>query len=309
MISRMGKPTAVQLAALDEDTAFERLTLDKTMPVPVEGSSGTQVLDFTKTTYSKSATITAGSAMLIITAGGSRTVQLNDLRPLLFGSAWKVLDLVVELAMDLTGEKPDRRGRYNIDIKAKRAAGLGPIPPWDAHPATWATAMHLFSGTVDLRHTLVHRRADVDPDGTLQPADPAISPLTAGDQEVFCRVAQRLTTAILDQRVDARLALALPAELDLLASHHGQPLLGGVPTQPYRMIVRWPVTAGDSGVSVDRAAIEAAALAAEPAPFYELELVLPDGRVLVGRLEGVPADEIVIDPATPLPYDLTWQAP
>jgi len=66
------------------------------------------------------------------TAGGSLT--RDDIRPLLFGAAWKVLDQVCELALEQAGIQHDAKWRYSIELKVKHASNwkLQLWSPFDA---------------------------------------------------------------------------------------------------------------------------------------------------------------------------------
>lgn len=88
----------------------------------------------------------------------------DDIRPLLFGAAWKVLDLLCELTLGQAGVAR-QGGRYLVSFKVEKAANgtLASISPFDGRPDLWARIMGTYGATEELRHSLVHRRLIIDP--------------------------------------------------------------------------------------------------------------------------------------------------
>lgn len=100
-----------------DDTAFERLILDRAAPLIPTSEAGS-VIDLRQpggTSVNITLTDSTGS-------GGSNQLKESDVRPLLFGSAWKVLDLLVELALHLANIPPKDGKRYTIKEKRQQAA-------------------------------------------------------------------------------------------------------------------------------------------------------------------------------------------
>lgn len=94
-------------------------------------------------------------------AGGVQDVYI-DLRPLAFGAAWKVLDLLVELALTQAGVAA-AGGSVTITEKVKRArTAVGLCPPLSSDAPVWATLTAVYAATEEVRHSLVHRQAEVD---------------------------------------------------------------------------------------------------------------------------------------------------
>jgi hypothetical protein len=84
--------TIATLTEFDESTAFERWALAALVPLP-ERLPHVQVWDISQNAVA----VTPEPAVVRVYAGGLREVYV-DVRPLAFGAAWKVLDLLVELA-------------------------------------------------------------------------------------------------------------------------------------------------------------------------------------------------------------------
>lgn len=93
---------------------------------------------------------------------GGRDDLLRELRPLLFGAAWKVLDLLVEYVLN----QVDPRPKWQIDDKKARVAGVT-LPPLSADAAIWSRISATYTNTIEQRHCLVHRSFVMTPAGAM----------------------------------------------------------------------------------------------------------------------------------------------
>jgi hypothetical protein len=93
------------------------------------------------------------------------------------GAAWKVLDLLLELACANAGTTA-ASGRLTIAKKESLARkGHGTLAPLTTDRALWRTLTSTYAATTRARHSLVHRRAEVDPaTGTLTGRDDSGQP-------------------------------------------------------------------------------------------------------------------------------------
>jgi hypothetical protein len=160
-------------------------------------------------------------------------VELLGIRPLLFGTAWKVLDLFMDAVMADNNEPTNRLGRYPIAAKVQRA-NSGQLAQNVLEQDTWDALRHVYTATDELRHSLIHRRVTVDNQGTLTGHDEqgaSLTPtLTVEEQEALARAAQRLGEAAgQSPPVDARIQLDLAAWLTRLSGLHGVTLRAGEP--------------------------------------------------------------------------------
>lgn len=227
------------------------------------------------------------------------------LRPLLVGAAWKVLDLLLEEALVQAGVAPDRKAEYTIESKQRRARSRW-AGPTQFPAATWRALMAAYSETVEIRHSLVHRRSHTDAAGALVGVDRAgrrLRPLSAVEQEALARMAlaaaDRALAAAPDSRDDARLLGHLAA----LTSVHGQTIAAAaVPTViPEITIIVDPDPADPDRYLVDLSAVRAWI----PLPIvndYADVVVVPrdrPGQELRGRLEDAPATAIEVNPNAP----------
>jgi hypothetical protein len=166
-----------------------------------------------------------------------------------------------------------------------------------------------YAATEQLRNTLVHRQAHVDANGSLTPTEsgkPIGRPLTADEQETFCRAVQRAAQAVLSGRLDMRSANDLAFCLDALAAHHGAGTLGGVDAPRRTFIVQVTPEETESEAIVDIDAVRVAAQqAVSDVPYFDLEIHLADSRILTGRLEDADSSPAHIDKLNP-PSWLSW---
>lgn len=86
------------------------------------------------------------------------------LAPLLMGAAWKVLDATVERALVDAGRVRLRGGRWTIAAKIQEAALLSSV----SSLPMWSHLVALYAASVELRHSVSHRRVDVGHDLTIK---------------------------------------------------------------------------------------------------------------------------------------------
>lgn len=292
------------LVELRDAMAFERLALAEGFPLLAVSATVAQAsLDLRHP--APGATI---GAMSIENLGAQARQDLIDrLRPLFFGAAWKVLDLVVELAFYADGLRPQTPGRWRIDEKQQLAkCHRGQCPPWPAHPDLWERICELYAETVEARHCLVHRRFALSPIGDMtdiRDRSGVRKPdVTAAEQEFFSKAAQWVAASTLASALSNRDRSALAWLLDQLSAHHGRPALGGYDACLIE-VVRINATRTPSGwiVDVGYAADEVRRVFANR-PFYDIEIHFPGTGLppITAAIEDVPKDSAVpVDPRSP----------
>jgi len=129
-----------------EETEFEASALSVVAPSAIARErQGTVELGSRNVVLHMSETIGLGDE--------SRRTSLDQFRPLLFGCAWKVIDLLVELGLNLT------RGTQRRSISTKAAnAESGVVRPFSSENEIWRRVCALYRGFLQARHCLVHRR-------------------------------------------------------------------------------------------------------------------------------------------------------
>jgi len=135
------------------DSALERDLLRRALPlVPTSSdTSNRSVLDQATgvTNHSVAATTSLGPA-------AESCIDLLAIRPLLTGAAWKVLDLLFEAALDEAEEIPVTGRNMSIANKSRLAAKQAGRPS-GIGPTLWGAICEVYVGTIELRHSLVHR--------------------------------------------------------------------------------------------------------------------------------------------------------
>lgn len=305
------------LTEFEDDTAFERYVLDRATPL-MPKSQGTSVIELGEFN-STGVSVGAQPAMAYVGTtdfAGSAGDQLSadDIRPLIFGAAWKVLDQLIEFALERAGVSHDRKWDYSIKSKVGKAANgnVMPVPPFDGRPDLWSPVIRTYASTQVLRNSLTHRRLKVDPvtgdiNGVPRPGESTPTALTIGEQSAFCRVAVGVAGAVINGQLPTRLANQLSWTLDQLTSHHGQPSFGASPAQGIiPVVIVRPRPGSSNELTLDFADIANRARAAvRDVSHYDLEIHLPDRRVLAGPLEDAPQGPATFAVASP-PGWLRW---
>lgn len=205
--------------ALDRDVLVRALPLVHLMAGP---SPDTAVLNVAANTAQVSVLVTES-----LGATPSSCVDLLRLRPLLVGAAWRVLDLLLEEALEAAGEVPDlRQGtRWSIHEKVSKAGSRAGRPSW-IPSVSWDAALACYVETHQLRHSLVHRTVHTDSANSLIGYDEqgkALRTMTTDEQEAFGRMVMRLSELALQGAPNLRILADLDAQMARLSGVHGTP--------------------------------------------------------------------------------------
>jgi hypothetical protein len=159
----------------------------------------------------------------VSTSDSGRREALEELRPLLFGTAWKVLDLLLEYAFDGLA-KPNQK-RWTIEAKQRHARSFdGALNGLTAATSIWERLCLVYDATVEARNALVHRRLEVDSNGSFVNAASS-STITVVEQEAMQGLALYCSEVALRQTCRTRDELTLGWYLNTLANLHGLQLL------------------------------------------------------------------------------------
>lgn len=218
-------------AALAESTAFERFALEAATPAHDSGMTAATV-DLRRNPGVVQVQVGVRVGVSVVeSAGRATSTPASTLRPLLFGAAFKVLDLMLEAALEAANLTPRRPARWTIAEKIKHAQrGAGQLPPiTDVAPEVWTRLCGLYVAFEQVRHSLVHRTAHVDgTDGSLSGVDDQqgpLRPVSTGEQEQFCRLAVEVREAVLAGVLAPRSQRRISWRLNELAAQHGDALL------------------------------------------------------------------------------------
>lgn len=276
----------------DEATLFERLALDRVRPVL--GDESTDEIDLRS--VDRHGGVIVNVQLYCSMSGDAVNSVATALTPLLFGAAWKILDLFVELALNSVGRP---RKKWSIEDKAaaaRRGEGLQSLLT-DDH-GIWRAVLTIYAATVEHRHCVVHRTADfssqevqlagVDKKGA------TLKPLTRTELEAFLVIAQEVASAVIDGGLKPRSADYLRFELDQLREHTGLSDLGGKRRSKPVRVRMVPTPVADDLYELDFKAAYARAAKARPDSHYDVWIDCPDdsGRSLFARMEDVPMETI-----------------
>ena len=287
----------------DEATLFERLTLDRVRPVV--GDESTDEIDLRSP--DQRGVIVHMRLHCSISADAVNSLALA-LTPLLFGAAWKILDLFVELALNLSGAKPKRRN-WAIDEKVTAAqGGLGLNSLLTDDVVLWRAVLSVYAATHQHRHCVVHRTAQFSSQAVqlagVDKSGSALRPMTKNELDVFLVIAQAVADAVIAGGLKARNADYLRFELDQLREHTALSDLGGKRRSKPVKVRMVPTPVGGELYELDFEAAYSRAAKARPYSHYDVWIDFPDdsGRTLFARMEDVPMERVRFGLDSPPPF-------
>lgn len=246
--------------------------------------------------------MTIGLAVNFRIGGMDLPTAVEDLgiRPLAFGSAWKILDLLLEYSLSAAGVRPSNGSRWTIAEKTRHArAGTGQATPVSTYQGVWQRLLAAYAAAEQTRHSLVHRRATTDQSGALIGTDSSgvpLRPISKDEQVFFLRAVQRAVACISQKDLSQRDEAALLGELDQLAALTGFPGTGHTvvnhPPVPYRIPV-------EEGQELDLTRIKLRIRASSPTVVeFEARFSIGDQTWEV-PLERLPDEVVTFSPSAP----------
>jgi hypothetical protein len=212
-----------------QDCEFERYVLSKATPIVVETGSARRAEIFLDGRQPA-----VNIALTPVTTSGRSSEQVIEdlgLRPLLFGAAWKVLDILVEYVLRTTMLQP----RFTIKEKVFKASQGGVVfSPLDAHPEILLRVCTAYAKAEQYRHSLIHRRATAAANGDFIGVDAngqPLRPLSVLEQSAFCRMVQWVVGSVLAGDLPHRKLQRIGAEVETLGSLTILPNLGYMKAQ------------------------------------------------------------------------------
>lgn len=202
----------------EDATAFEMYALGRLLPQQREEDAGIIVLHEGK--------IIASAVARSDPSGATVDCLKDELAPLMFGAAWKILDLLVEWSLFGAGLRPKNGSTWPIAEKQRLALGgqcscvvLGCSQP------VWNCLLQAYAATVEHRHCLVHRTADVNSasgalTGVHSNGKP-LTPISREEQIAFAHAACVVARGVGGEGLTQRLEDHLKHYLNQLAEHTG----------------------------------------------------------------------------------------
>jgi hypothetical protein len=246
-------------------------------------------------------------------SSAARESLVDEFRPLLFVTAWKLLDLIVELVRQVTtGVAPPGPKGWRIGDKVNWSATnpSGMPEPFTSHAEYWTRLAKLYSRLEEPRNAVIHRRFRRSADRGLVPYGVKRRPLrTISVDEIDALVfaSYGLAEEVIAGEVDRRRSFAISWRLDQLrALTRLAPVGSASPPQLRRVLVnlekvgrRWRLDLAEIRAHLRSQNVDS--------DIADIEAYIPDtARVLVGRLEDAPLGDSCDFAASKPP---TWLAP
>jgi len=279
-------------------TEYERLVLDRFFPLfPDEGGGGT--LDLRQAMQEEGPAIIGMTSVIKVFSDGGDSLRM--LAPMAFASAWKVLDLLVELALAQGGFQPHRRDKgWAISCKVKLAKQAPGDKLLGIDSTAWSSVCDAYASTAEHRHCLTHRRASF----TEQPLrltgkdrwDKALQPLEDKEIRAFVHLAQLLGRGVLEGKMAERTIGQLRFLLQQMSQHTGYQLPGGVPLGPIVSVFMCLQPDEEKGWLADFDYVHQKMARTMPDYLADVWIDIPNesGYRLFGQLEQLPKENVAI---------------
>ncbi|WP_152551438.1 hypothetical protein [Polycyclovorans algicola] len=284
-------------ADFEDATVFELYVLEKLHPAIEKHQGASLDLRGGSTIAGTRISISATASM----SGAAESRLKDQVAPLLFGSAWKLLDLLLEFALNKAGLTPNRRD-WTIAEKQQHALnGAGDCTLLGCVPAVWDAMCRVYGATVEHRHCLIHRTAAVDDvTGSLQGVDrngQQLRALSRDEQVAFAKVASLAARGVIVGGIDQRSEDHLKYQLDQLVNHSGCATFGvGGSSAPVE--IELELLEEDGSHYLDLTDVMTKARRTFPTvAHFDLVIDVPgeSGRKLVANAENCPAGKTKID--------------
>lgn len=283
-------------------TAFELYVLEKVCPIFDQGYS--EELDLRDC---DGAVISIGITDHV---GASSVATLkDDLAPMLFGTAWKILDLSIELCLN----KLTPRSSWQISEKKQKALnGEVRFEGLTRSRGIWRCICSVYAATVEHRHCLTHRTASVDQSsGEFNGVDRhgnAILPLSRACQIAMAKIAIIVARGFAEGGLSFRDEQNLKYQLDILQPHTNLPLFDvGIVGQSVNILMKLRPEGEDMILDIDGVLRRAEKILPGRVNFNLIIDIPGDtGRRLFAKAEDVPRAPTVINLST-LPSWLTYR--
>jgi hypothetical protein len=279
----------------EESTAFELYVLETVRPAIEQHGEASIDLRGGKTIAPVSININES-----LSAGAVDRLK-DELAPLLFGAAWKVLDLLLEFALNRAGLSP---AGLDLTIADKRRHALnasGDLSVLGCSNQVWAGVLLVYATTVEHRHCLVHRTAKVDAtSGTLEGIDrnrQPLKPLTRDEQVTLAKASGLIARGVVGGGLDQRSEDHLKYYLDLLRAHSGLAAFGvGGASAPVDIMLTLVHENGRVILDMNDV-LERARKTFQTVSYFNLLIDVPDGsgRRLFAQAEACPPGQTTID--------------
>jgi hypothetical protein len=225
--------------------------------------------------------------------------------PLVFGAGWKIIDLILEY--EITQAGLCRPGDY-IKISTKKNLALNKDilgVNLDCEQQTWHCILDAYAHTVEHRHCLVHRTAEVgeatgELNGTCRSTNQALVTLTQHEQIAFASSAVLTAKGILDGGICQRNEAFLKYHLNQLANHSRASILAGA-SAPKTVEVKILLQEDNHGLFVNLGEELKRINQNQLTSYYDVVFKHPTKQALKmkGQSELIPLEKVYIDLDSP----------
>ena len=213
----------------------------------------------------------------------------QSLRPLGFGAAYKVLDMLIEHVLRANGAGAGRLGYATKAARLENRPAELPVP-FDTRPDLWDRMALLYANLQEARHATTHRRAQANAAGDLEIYDEErtlIDTVTSTEIQSFAAAAHILAELVIDQADDDRRASIAAWSVNELQARHGLPDLPATdPNAARRRLVMNLDVLDDDLLRLDTT-LAREVIDGQAPSVGDLELHAGE-RVVVGQWEDVP---------------------
>lgn len=281
-----------------EAIEYERLALDQLFPLFPDDSSGS-TLDL-RQAMQGTGPVENRVTSVIKMFSDNRNLQ-GVLAPLAFSSAWKVIDLLIELALAEGGFHP---GNHANRWAIARKVALANQAPGDqllgVGKTVWRAICAAYERTVEHRHCLIHRRASFTEKplyltGKGQNGD-ALPPLNEKELRAFIHLAQLLGAGVVEGSMSERTIGQLCFLLQQMSGHIGGDFPKGVPMGPVVSVFMCLQPDEDGAWVADFAYVHQKMARSMPGYLADVWIDIPNesGYRLFGHLEQLPKEKVVL---------------
>jgi hypothetical protein len=221
------------------------------------------------------------------------------LLPLAFAAGWKIIDLIIEYELNLAGNK-----RPKITIKEKQKHALDRDIAGSSlkcEQPTWYCILDLYAHTVEHRHLLVHRKAQVDfmtgdLNGINENTKQALTVLTRDEQLAFANTAVLAAHGILEGGIQQRDEAFLKYHLNLL-THHSKAGILSEASAPEPIAIKIDMKEDDQGWFLELKTQLGRINQNELTDYFDVIIEHPRNPSLkmLARSESMPHDKVYID--------------
>jgi hypothetical protein len=281
-----------------EDTDLERLVLERLGTYRVRTEEPGAIHDHrgsgSGTTVIKVGTAVVGTSL--------RDDLRNALKPLGFGAAYKVLDMLVEHVLRANGAT----GRLRFDQK-ERSIAVRPAalpPPMDTKPELWDRLAVLYVAFQEARHAVTHRRASATPSGELEIYDDGrhlVDTLSEEEIQSFAAAVHAAAELIIGGSTDNRSANIVAWHLNVLRTRHGRPSLTAANPDAHRRLLVMDLQETPTGELIFDIEKARRIVGGQTPSYWDVRLHSTD-QVFVGAWEEMPSKtglEIRFHPSAP----------